>query len=144
MMVYDIVSERNSPDSRIANPGDAFELVRRYGSKRQEMFLCLSLRGDHSVSRVRIVSIGLMNKTLVHPREVFMAAIKDNAAAVILAHNHPSGNVEPSEDDTEVTKRMVEAGEILGIPVLDHLVFGRATWYSFAERGRLPAARWRG
>ena len=82
---------------------------------------------------MRIVAIGIVNRSLVHPREVFRRAITDNAAAIIVAHNHPSGSLEPSDEDHEVTRRLVEAGQLLGISVLDHLVISREGYFSFLE-----------
>ena len=137
-MVYDIVSERSGPNETIRSPSDTVRLLKRYEKKRQEHFIVLSLRGDHTVERIRLVSIGLVNKTLVHPREVFIGAIKDNATALILAHNHPSGRVDPSNEDREVTKRLVDAGKLIGIPVLDHIIFGSGGYSSFLESGCMP------
>jgi DNA repair protein RadC len=133
---YDCVSERCGPSATIKTPRDLLPSLKRYTTKRQEHFLVATLDGAHAVIRLRIVSIGLANRTLVHPREVFQVAIQDNATSVIVAHNHPSGQVAPSDDDREVTKRLKSAGEILGIPVLDHIVFGRSGFFSFAEAGQ--------
>jgi DNA repair protein RadC len=84
-----------------------------------------------------IISVGSLNANLVHPREVFEPAVKNLAAQVILAHNHPSGDSEPSEDDLELNKRLVEAGKILGIEVIDHIIIGKAGFLSFKEKGLL-------
>ena len=81
------------------------------------------------------VSVGSLNASLVHPREVFVAAVGSSAASVILAHNHPSGDVTPSREDIELTKRMVQAGEIMGIEVLDHLIVGQERFLSMKEAG---------
>ena len=97
--------------------------------------LCLSTKdrviGYHEVSR------GTLDTTLVHPREVFKAAILANAAAIILTHNHPSGDPTPSADDVALTQRLVEAGRLLGVDVLDHIVIGDGAWVSFVELGRI-------
>lgn len=122
---------------RIASPGDVFPLVSHYADRRQEYFLCLSLNGAHEVTAVRIVSIGLVNRTVVHPREVFAEPLTDRAAAVVCAHNHPSGNLEPSDEDREVTERLKAAGDILGIPLLDHVIFGGSGYHSFLEAGEM-------
>lgn len=137
-MWYEIVSERSGPVTVVKSPADTVKLLKRYERKRQEHFIALTLRGDHSVERVRLVTIGTANKTLVHPREVFAGAIRDNATAIIIAHNHPSGNLDPSSEDREVTKRIVEAGNILGIPVLDHIIFSAGAYKSFVEAGCMP------
>lgn len=123
---------------KITVPGDVLPLVRHYGDRLQEYFLCLSLNGAHEVIKTRVVSVGLLNRALVHPREVFAAPIIDRAAAVIIAHNHPSGNVEPSMEDREVTIRIKAAGETLGVELLDHVVFSSTgLYYSFLENGEL-------
>lgn len=122
---------------RIRQPGDAVPLLQHYADRRQEHFIAISLNGAHEVNAVRIVSIGLVNRTLVHPREVFAEALKDRAAAIIVAHNHPSGSTEPSGEDRAVTETLVEAGDILGVKVLDHIVFSTRGYYSFREREEL-------
>ncbi len=124
---------------RIAFPADVLPLVRHFADRKQEHFICLSLNGAHEVSAVRVVSVGLVNRTIVHPREVFADPVTDRASAVIVCHNHPSGNVEPSSEDREVTRRLAAAGETLGIPLLDHLVFSDRGYYSFLEHGEVES-----
>lgn len=97
----------------------------------------LSLNGAYEISHIRVVSIGLVNRTMVHPREVFAQPVQDRAAAVICAHNHPSGNTEPSKEDEDVTKLLKNAGKLLGIELLDHIIFSTKGYYSFAENGKL-------
>ena len=125
--------ERN----KITSPKDILPLIRHYGDREQEHFLCLSLNGAHEVKFIRVVSIGLVNRTLVHPREIFSDPLKDRAAAIIIAHNHPSGNLDPSEEDTAITARIKSAGEILGIQLLDHIIFTGSGYYSFLESAAL-------
>lgn len=122
---------------RIRQPSDAVPLLQHYADRRQEHFISVSLNGAHEVHAVRIVSVGLVNRTLVHPREVFAEALKDRAAAIIVAHNHPSGNVQPSSEDRAVTETLMEAGDILGIRLLDHIIFSPREYYSFREREEL-------
>lgn len=122
---------------RIRFPADVLPLVRHYADRKQEHFLSLSLNGAHEVSATRVVSVGLVNRALVHPREVFAEALVDRAAAVVVAHNHPSGNVEPSPEDREVTGRLQKAGNTLGIAMLDHIIFSQNGYYSFLEQGEL-------
>ena len=122
---------------KIETPVDVLPLVRHYGDRRQEHFLCISLNGANEVITTRVVSVGLVNKTQVHPREVFAEPITDRASAVILAHNHPSGNLSPSKEDLQITQQLKEAGETLGIPVLDHIIFSQKGHYSFLEQGEL-------
>ena len=94
----------------------------------------LVLDGKHSLLRCDRVSTGTLTSSIVHPREVFRPAIQAAAAAVICAHNHPSGDPEPSAEDVTVTRRLVEAGKLLGIPVLDHVVLGEARFVSLRQR----------
>lgn len=122
---------------KVKEPVDVFNLVRHYANKRQEHFLCLSLNGAHELIHTRVITIGLLNRTQVHPREVFADALMDRAAAVIVAHNHPSGELEPSSADIEVTRQLVNAGKILGVSVLDHLIFGEMGFTSLQEMGRM-------
>lgn len=122
---------------KITSPSDIYPLVSHYGDRRQEYFLSLSLNGAHEVLAVRVVSIGLVNRAIVHPREVFAEPISERCAAVCVAHNHPSGILDPSPEDKEVTRRLKESGEILGIPLLDHIIFSDSGFYSFMEAGEL-------
>ena len=122
---------------RIQIPSDALPMLDRFRDRKQEHFLTLSLNGAHEVIVVRTVSVGLVNRTMVHPREVFAGPLTDRAAAVILAHNHPSGSLDPSAEDNEITQRLVDAGQTLGIPVLDHVVFGSTGYYSYLENDAL-------
>lgn len=122
---------------RIAFPPDVYPLIRHVADRRQEHFLCVSLNGANEVIAVRTVSVGLVNRALVHPREVFADPITDRAAAIIVAHNHPSGNLSPSLDDLSVTRQLKEAGRTLGIKLLDHLIFDQVEYYSLLENGKM-------
>ena len=117
------------------DPYAIFEAVRHFGSREQEHFLCIMLNGAHELMGINVVSIGLVNKTLVHPREIFADPLKERATAVVLAHNHPSGNLEPSDDDIATTARIRKAGALLGIEVLDHIVFSEDSYRSMVETG---------
>jgi DNA repair protein RadC len=134
-MLLDSASPR--PPLKISSPSDAFPLLRKYGAKRKEYFIVLLLNGAHEIIREEVVSIGLMNRTVVHPREVFYPAILFNSAAVIVAHNHPSGNLTPSPEDREITSRLNDSAKILGIALLDHLIISSKAYYSFTEHGLL-------
>ncbi len=114
---------------------DILPLVADIAGKQQEYFLCISLNGANEVIEKRIVTIGLLDKGPVHPREVFADVIADRAAAVIFAHNHPSGDLKPSEADRRIHDQLAEAGKILGIRILDHLIVTRKGYYSFQEAG---------
>lgn len=122
---------------RIRRPGDAVPLLQHYADRPQEHFITVTLNGAHEVERIRVVSVGLVNRTLVHPREVFAGALTDRATAIICAHNHPSGNVTPSDDDRLVTRSLTNAGEIVGIRVLDHIIFSPTGYYSFLDHGEV-------
>jgi DNA repair protein RadC len=102
-----------------------------------EVFAILCLSTKHRVIAFHEVSRGTLDSTLVHPREVFKAALLANAAAIVVAHNHPSGDPSPTTDDVAITTRLVAAGGILGIHVLDHIVVGDGRYFSFEEAGRL-------
>ena len=118
---------------KIKTPVDVLPLVRHYADRKQEHFLCISLNGANEVITTRVVSVGLVDRTQVHPREVFADTITDRASAVILAHNHPSTDLTPSKEDILITRQLREAGETLGIAVLDHIIFGQKGHYSFLE-----------
>lgn len=119
----------------ISSPGDIFREVRHYATRDQEQFIVLVLNGAHEVLNVFVATVGLVNKTLVHPREIFSDAIQRRGTAIAIAHNHPSGKLDPSEDDINVTKRILISGDILGIKVLDHIIFSSSSYYSFLEHG---------
>jgi len=116
---------------------DVLPLVGDITGKQQEHFVCISLNGANEVIERRIVTIGLLNKSPVHPREVFADVIADRAAAVIFVHNHPSGELQPSESDLNIHRQLTEAGKILGIQILDHVIVTRKGYYSFQEAGVL-------
>ena len=121
---------------KIRHPCDILPFLRHYSVRKQEQFMCISLNGAHEISAIRVVSVGTLTHTLVHPREVFADPLADRAAAVILAHNHPSGRLEPSADDLTLTQRLCEAGRLLGIEVLDHIIVSpNGEYLSFIEAG---------
>jgi DNA repair protein RadC len=123
--------------TRIRVPPDIHGVLRYHADRKQERFLCISLNGAHQIIAVRIVSLGLVNRTIVHPREVFSDPIIDRAAAVIVAHNHPSGNTEPSGEDDAITCRLKASADILGLHFLDHLIFTETAWFSYRQSGRM-------
>ena len=120
------VSERPIIDS----PEKAVEQLVDIRDKKQEYFVCLTLDGANRLIAKRIITIGTLTASLVHPREVFAEAISDRAASIIVAHNHPSGNTEPSQADRDVTERLKEAGLILGVQLEDHLVVTSKSYLS--------------
>lgn len=114
---------------------DALPLVADIAGKQQEHFVCISLNGANEVIEKRVVTIGLLDSSQVHPREVFADVLRDRAAAVIFAHNHPSGELQPSEADIRIHDQLTEAGKILGLRVLDHVIVTRKGYFSFQEAG---------
>jgi DNA repair protein RadC len=124
-------------ERKVASPGDVWPIVAHWSDRKQERFICCSLNGAHELIAARVVSIGLVNRTVVHPREVYADPITDRACAVIVAHNHPSGRLEPSPEDREITCRLKEAADTLGIALLDHVIFSGSGYYSFVEHGLL-------
>lgn len=125
-----------APARRIQRSEDVYALCAGMARGRVEVFRVVLLNARHDVIRVAMVSRGSLSATIVHPREVFRPAIVASAAAVILVHNHPSGDPEPSAEDVEITKRLVRAGDLLGIDVLDHVIVAKGGRYlSLKERG---------
>jgi DNA repair protein RadC len=122
---------------KIESPVDVLPLIRHYADRRQEHFLCLSINGANEVINIRVVCIGLVDRTPVHPREVFADALTDRASGIIVAHNHPSGPLEPTAWDVEMTKQLKAAGDVVGVTLLDHMIFNRTGHFSFLEAGRL-------
>ncbi len=112
-------------------------LLPQYGNRRVEQFGVLLLDTKHRVLRSTVLSIGTLDASIVHPREVFREAVAGGAAAIVLFHNHPSGDPEPSSDDTRLTERLAAAGMLMGINVLDHVILGDARYFSYREKGTL-------
>ncbi len=135
---FEFVRRRIRPEGlKVGQPTDVLPIIRHYADRKQEHMICISLNGAHEVLNVRVVTIGLVDQTHVHPREVFADVIAERASAVIIAHNHPSGQLEPSQEDRFVTQQIKVAGELLGISLLDHIIFTAKGHYSFAEQGSL-------
>jgi DNA repair protein RadC len=120
---------------RIRHPEDIYSIIRHHADRRQEKFISISLNGAHEVLAVRIVTIGLVNRTIIHPREVLADPIQDRASSIAVAHNHPSGNLQPSMEDRRITQRLKDAAEILGLNFLDHLIFSDTDLFSFRREG---------
>lgn len=128
------------PPARLqfATPRDAAAyLLPQFGSKPVEQFGVMMLDTKHRLLRTSVVSVGTIDSSPAHPREIFREAASASAAAIVLFHNHPSGDPLPSRDDIELTRRLVEAGEVMGIDVLDHLILADTKYFSFKESGRL-------
>lgn len=123
--------------TKITSSDDVFEELKEYSTARQEHFICCYLDGAHNIIENRIITIGTLNQSLVHPREVFSPAVEKRAASIIIAHNHPSGILKPSSEDMSVTKRLKECGKLLGIELLDHIILTENGFYSFRNEDLL-------
>ena len=121
----------------IKSSSDVVPYVQNYAVSKKEHFLLLTLNGSHEIIQIHVVSIGTLNRTLIHPREIYGTAIREDAAAIIVCHNHPSGNCEPSEEDIDVTHNLERVGEIMGIELLDHIIVCRESYYSFLDNKML-------
>jgi DNA repair protein RadC len=132
-------SERGEagPPSLLSPQEAARYLLPRYGARPVENFGLLALDARHRLRREAVISVGCLTASLVHPREVFQEAVVSRAAALVLFHNHPSGDPEPSAEDLALTRRLAAAGTLMGIEVLDHLVLGAGRYVSLKERGQL-------
>ncbi len=131
-----LACEVAAPKSIISGPADVFNLLKeRMRYYDREYFKAVYLNTKHHVIAVEIISVGSLNSSLVHPRELFKNSIKRSAAALILAHNHPSGDPTPSVEDIEITRRLAEVGKIIGIQVLDHIIIGEKDFVSLKEQG---------
>ena len=123
----------------VKKPCDIVPFLKNYAVSEKEHFLLVTLNGGHEIIQIHVVSVGTLNRTLIHPREVFSVAIKENAAAIIVSHNHPSGNCEPSKEDLAVTETLEKVSLIMGIELLDHVIVSRETYFSFRENKLLPS-----
>ncbi|MGG4143874.1 DNA repair protein RadC [Paenibacillus algorifonticola] len=131
-----IISAPTPSVKTIKSPMDVYKLLEpEFRHLKQEQFICLFLNTKNGVIGKETISIGSLNASIVHPREVFRPAIKRSSASIICAHNHPSGNPDPSPEDVEITKRLVDSGNIIGIDMLDHIVVGNYNFVSLKERG---------
>ena len=123
---------------QILSPNDAYEMIKeQLEGLDREQFIIACLNTKNEPTNITVVSVGSLNKAIVHPREVFKTAILSNAASVMAFHNHPSGETTPSQQDIQLTNRLYEAGELLGIKLLDHLIIGDGTFTSLKEKGYL-------
>ena len=122
----------------ISSPKDAYEMIKeQLEGLDREQFIIACLNTKNEPTNITVVSVGSLNKAIVHPREVFKTAILSNAASIMAFHNHPSGETTPSQQDIQLTNRLYEAGELLGIKLLDHLIIGDGTFTSLKEKGYL-------
>ena len=122
---------------KITVPGDVLKALTKYTKRETECFLVLTLNAANRIIQTIVVTTGLVNRTLIHPREVFRPAISDNAVSIITAHNHPSGKPGPSDEDYKIHERLKQAGNIIGIPIVDNIIVSSTGYYSFMEEGKL-------
>ena len=139
-----LAAGRLAPGTALRGPADVFRHFHpTLRDAPTERFLVVLLDGRHRLMRHELVSQGTLTASLVHPREVFRPALRESAAALVLVHNHPSGDPAPSAEDREVTARLVRAGELLGIPVVDHVVIAERGYTSLRETGLGDGTTWR-
>jgi len=136
MTVKEDITNYLKPGSRFTAPQQVYETFNFLMKETKEMFLTLHLDGKNRIIAMDLVSVGSLNQSIVHPREVFKTALLSNAASIILIHQHPTGDPNPSSEDLAITRRLKEAGELMGIKVLDHIIIGES-YLSFVERGLL-------
>ncbi len=122
---------------RITSAQDVYSLLQDYSIKDREHFITITLDGRSKIIEKRVIHIGTLNQSLVHPREIFRSAILDNAAGVIISHNHPSGTLEASRADVQITQRLKEVAKLVGIELLDHVIISKEGYYSFSDEGLL-------
>ena len=134
-MVQEKVQQYNI--SKITSASDVYSLLHNYSSANKEHFILVTLDGASKIINKRVIHIGTLNQSLVHPREVFRPAILDNAAGVIISHNHPSGTLEPSRADIQITQRLKEVAKLVGIELLDHVIISSQGYFSFSDDGLL-------
>jgi DNA repair protein RadC len=124
-------------NKRITSAQEVYEELKEFSTKKQEHFLSITLDGASHIINTRTVFIGTLNQSMVHPREVFADAIADRAAGIIIAHNHPSGTLEASRADIQITQRLKEVSKLVGVELLDHVILSKNGFYSFSDEGLL-------
>lgn len=137
LVVREDITNYLKTGTRFTSPQQVSDTFQFLMKETKEMFITLHLDGKNRIIAMDVVSIGSLNQSIVHPRSVFMTACLSSAAAIILVHQHPTGDPTPSSEDISITRRLKEAGEIMGINVLDHIIVGNCEYYSFTERGLL-------
>jgi len=134
LIVSENITNYLKTGTRFTAPSQVYETFSFLMKETKEMFITLHLDGKNRIIALDLVSIGSLNQSIVHPRHVFSTACLTNAAAIICVHQHPSGDPSPSSEDLSITRRLKEAGEIMGIKVLDHIIIGDGQYLSFVER----------
>lgn len=126
-----------TPSIVMSEPSDILPYIQSYAMQPQEHFLCVCLNGAREVISIHVVCVGSGNMAVMRPAEIFLNPIKERASAILVSHNHPSGNPAPSPDDIRTTHDLFEAAKVLGITLLDHIILGRGEYFSFLEHGML-------
>ncbi len=127
-------SQSKKPVKKISNAKDVFELFcERLKDEKQENFYVVLLNSQNNILKEELISKGVLDAAILHPREVFKPAIKHSASKMIIVHNHPSGNPNPSKEDLDITGKLIEVGELIGIKVLDHVILGKESYWSWVE-----------
>lgn len=140
MVISKLETTEVNDEVYVRNPTSLIPLLNEfYKNSEKEAFIAIALNGSNRVISIRTVSVGTVNKTLVHPREVFRYAIMENAAALIVSHNHPSGICNPSDNDVDTTKSLISASQIIGIELLDHIIISDSCYFSFMEHNLMGA-----
>lgn len=134
LLVREEVSDYLSRGTRYTSPSQVFDTFRFLQRETKEYFIALHLDGKNRILCIDMVSVGSLNQSIVHPRETLKNSLLSSAAAIILIHNHPTGDPSPSSEDIAITKRLSEASDIIGIKILDHIIIGD-TYMSFVEKG---------
>lgn len=124
-------------NKKITEAKNIYDELQEYKTKKQEYFIVITLDGANHIIEKRVVFIGTLNRSLIHPREIFADALMDRAASIIIAHNHPSGQLEASVEDLHVTQRIKESGKLLGVELLDHIIFTKDGFLSLADIGQM-------
>lgn len=137
LTVREDIAEYLKPGQRYTSPAQVSDTFQFLNKEPKEQFITLHLDGKNRIICMDLVSIGSLNQSIVHMRSVFMTACLSSAAAIICVHNHPTGDPTPSSEDIAITRRLKEAGEIMGIKLLDHIIVGDGEYLSFVERGLL-------
>src|SRR5690625_3802819 len=135
LLTKKVISEKDERKNIIGSPEDLYDELKYLEYENQENFVVLYLNTKNQVIKRQVIFVGSLNASIVHPREVFREAIKLSSASIAVAHNHPSGDSSPSQEDLLVTKRLVEAGKVVGCEVLDHIIIGRNNFISLKEKG---------
>ena len=137
---FNIEADDFDPNSPITNSGQVYELLKYLIDETKEHFITLHLDSKNKILAIDHVSTGSMSANVVHPREVMKTALLSSAAALLCIHNHPSGNPDPSREDIDITRRLNDAAEVMGLRLLDHVIVGDGCYVSFADRGLLESS----